>query len=235
MISISTCRNAVTSWVWCTLINSCGRFLDGLVSWQFLKESYPSISTIDCKNQPSSHECWCCFTTIERMAGTSIKFCFRFCHADIKAGRFLHCHHHRWRWLASHHAELVIGTNSASKRERWYVTKWKTPSAELVRLSSICVLLLATHCERDFRIHPRSVYGNPRLLTMLKRFLAFWWGWNYRHRRTSTGRDRHEQFTFSWQFYPTGNNWRTFCNLWCCCIYANRSKYRGAWCSCHGS
>jgi hypothetical protein len=63
------------------------------------------------------------------MAGISIKFRFRLSHADIKAGRFLHCHHHRWLWLASQHAELVIrigpciGTNSAYKRERWYVTK----------------------------------------------------------------------------------------------------------------
>jgi hypothetical protein len=41
MISISTCRNAVRWWVWCRLVNSCGRFLDGLVSSQFLKESSP--------------------------------------------------------------------------------------------------------------------------------------------------------------------------------------------------
>ncbi len=156
------------------VINSCERFLDGLVSWQFLKESYPWISTIDCKNQPSSHECRCCFTTNERMAGTSIKFRFRFCHADIKAGRILHCHHRRWLWLASQHAEFVISigpcidSNSAYKRERWYVTKWKTPSAELAQLSWICVILLATHCERDFRIHPSFVYGNQRLLTALK-------------------------------------------------------------------
>jgi hypothetical protein len=65
--------------------------------------------------------------------------------------------------------------------------------------------LLATHCERDFRIHPCSVCGNQRLLTVLKRFLAFWRGWNSRHRRTSTGRDRPEQFTFSWQFCTTLN------------------------------
>jgi hypothetical protein len=74
------------------------------------------------------------------MAGTSIKLCFRFCHANIKAGRFLHSHHHRWLWLASQHAELVIsiapciGTNSAYKRQRWYVTKSKTPTVELARL-----------------------------------------------------------------------------------------------------
>ncbi len=228
-------------WIWCRLINSCGRLLDGLLSWQFVKESYPSISKIDCKNQPSSHECSCCFTTNERMAGTSIKLCFRFCHANIKAGRFLHCHHHRWLCLASQHAELVIGlgpcigTNSAYQRDRWYVINSKTSSAELARLSWIWVILLATHCERDFRIHPCSVYGNQGLLTVLKRFLAFWWGWNYRHGRTSTGRDRDEQFTFSWQFYTTGNNWKTFWNLWCCCIYAVRSKYRAAWCSCHDS
>ncbi len=175
------------------------------------------------------------------MAGTSIKLCVRFFHADIKARRFLNCHHHRWLWLASRHAEQLISIgpcidrNSANKRQRWYVTKSKTPRAELPRLSWIWVILLATHCERDFRIHPCSVYGNQRLLTVLKSFLAFWWGWNYRHRRTSTGRDRDDQFTFSWQFYTTGNNWRTFCNLWCCCIYAVRSKYRGGWCSCHGS
>jgi hypothetical protein len=30
------------------------------------------------------------------------------------------------------------------------------------------VILLATHCERDFRIHPSFVYGNQRLLTALK-------------------------------------------------------------------
>jgi hypothetical protein len=75
------------------------------------------------------------------MAGTSFKFSFRFCHAHIKAGRFLHCRHHRWLWLASQHAELVItiapciGNNSAYTRERWYATKSKTPSAELARLS----------------------------------------------------------------------------------------------------
>ncbi len=175
------------------------------------------------------------------MAGSSFKFCFRFCHAIIKAGRFLHCHHHRWLWLASQHAELLIsigpsiGTTFAYKGQRWYVTKCKTPSAELARLSWMWVILLATHCEGDFRIHPCSVYGKQSLLTLLKRFLAFWWGWNSRQRRTSTGRDRHEQFTFSWQFYSTGNNWRTFCNLWCCCIYVVRRKYRAAWCSCHGS
>jgi hypothetical protein len=150
-IGISTSGTSVRGWIWCRLINSCGRFLDGLVSSQFLKESYPSISRIDCKNQPSSHECTCCFTTNERMAGTRIKFRFRLCHADIKAGNCLHCHHHRWLWLASQHAELAIrigpciGTNSAYKREWWYVTKSNTPSAELARLSWIWVILPASY------------------------------------------------------------------------------------------
>jgi len=100
-----------------------------------VKESYPYISQIDWKNQPSSHECSSCFTTNERTAGTSIKLCFRFCHADIKAGRFLHCHHHRWLWLASHDAVLVISIcpcvgnikKSTYERARWYATKCKIP------------------------------------------------------------------------------------------------------------
>jgi hypothetical protein len=78
------------------------------------------------------------------MAGTSIKLCFRFCHADIEAGRFLHCHHHRWLWLASHDAVLVISIcpcvgiikKSTYERERWYATKCKTPNAEQASISN---------------------------------------------------------------------------------------------------
>jgi hypothetical protein len=76
------------------------------------------------------------------MARTSIKFRFRFCYADIKTGHFLHCYHHRWLWLASQDAVLVISIcvgiikNSAYKRERWYATKYKSPNAEQASFSN---------------------------------------------------------------------------------------------------